>query len=108
MGAARLGGSVNTQSGLQQGIEVPANATLELWVRVEGSETNGADVLHIQMSTGRSYQTLATVSSSSPRGAWQLVNVPLSAYEGTRTLQLLAINDGTAATTFYVDDVVVR
>jgi hypothetical protein len=107
-GAARLGGSVNTQHGLQQGIVVPAGATLELWVWVDGAETNGNDALLIQMGTGRSYQTLAQVSSSSTHGTWQQVSVPLTDYEGSRTLQLLANNDGSTATTFFIDDVVVR
>ena len=106
--AARLGGAVNSGHGLQQGIDVPAGATLELWVWVEGSETNGNDTLLIQMGLGRSYTTVAAVSSSSPHGRWQQVSVPLTDFGGSRTLQLLASNDGSVPTTFFVDDVAVR
>ena len=105
-GAARLGGGVSISSGLTQGITVPTGGRLEAWVRVDGLDTGAGDSLVVQVGSGRSHATVATVTAGMAHGSFLPVSADLSAYAGqTLNLRFLAFNDATMPTTFYVDDV---
>lgn len=105
-GAARLGGTLSSFSGILQSVTVPADGQLEAWVRVEGNDTSAADTLQVQIGVGRTLTTVATVTSAAAHGTYLRLTADLSAYEGqTVNVRFLASNDATNPTTFYVDDV---
>ncbi|CAN5742439.1 hypothetical protein BH20ACT2_BH20ACT2_09970 [soil metagenome] len=107
-GAARLAAANSATSGVQQGLTVPTDATLDLWVHVSGADTTTADTLTVELGSGRTYTTVATATAADPHDTWLHLTTDLAGYGGqTTNLRILATNNTTDPTTFTIDDVVV-
>jgi hypothetical protein len=105
-------GSNNCSDSMYQNVAVPAGTTsaaFSAYVYVTTQETSHAyDYLRIQVrsTSGSVLKTIATYSDGSTTGSWLHVTSDLSAYAGqTVQLALVATNDASYPTSFYVDDV---
>lgn len=111
---ARLGGTGKAGvTGIAQAVWVPAGrrATYSFWVRTTTDEPGGnvSDRLQAQVLSRGSTVVLATVTNADADPAWVRRTVDLSGYAGRWvTVRFVGLEDNGAATTFLVDDVVLR
>lgn len=105
--AAMLGGEVNRTDLMTQTLAIPQGkepVALSFWARMDTEDASlyNEDWLYASVN-GDVVQDLLTTS---PAGTWQHHTVSLTDYAGeTVSLVFYAQNDGSAPTTFYLDDV---
>ncbi len=97
---------------LRQTVTIPStatSATLKFYLRVvtaETTTTTAYDTLKVQILTGSGTTTLATYSNLNASSSYSLKTFDLSAYKGkTVTVKFLGREDGSKATSFYIDNV---
>jgi hypothetical protein len=110
--SAWLCGNNGCSDSMYQTVTVPAGTTsaaFSCYVYVTTQETSHAyDYLRIQVrsTSGSVLRTIATYSDGSTTGTWLHATADLSAYAGQSVqLALVATNDASYPTSFYVDDV---
>lgn len=113
--AEMLGFGKSKTEYLEQRVTVPSNGTLSFYLRVGTDETTTSsqyDKLKVEVRTtygSTVLKTLATYSNLDASSSYSLKTLDLSAYAGkTITLRFNASEDSMNATTFFIDDVVVR
>jgi subtilisin family serine protease len=96
---------------LQQAVAIPVDAcsaTLELWlwiVTAEGSAARDTLTVTVRDASGNLLRTLATYSNRDASSGYQRRSFDLGAFKGqTVRLQLHAVENGSRATSFLVDD----
>jgi hypothetical protein len=114
-GYVELGRINSATSSIEQLITVPASApSLSFWMYITTTETTTSvqnDQLFVEVlsSSGTLLGTLATYSNLNRGTQYTLRSFSLSAYAGQLVrLRFRAVNNGTLATTFRLDDVAVQ
>lgn len=97
---------------LRQTVTIPStatSATLKFYLRVvtaETTTTTAYDKLKVQILTSSGTTTLATYSNLHASSSYSLKSFDLSSYRGkTITVRFLGQEDGSKATSFYIDNV---
>ena len=108
--AAWLGGQINTQAELFQGVAIPRAAgplRLAFWWRADAVREQPGDVLSVIVQHDPQADNLRDLRAVAPLGQWRYEEVDLSAYAGREVaVTFLAHNDDARPTTFWLDDVV--
>lgn len=103
----QAGGAVSTTQSATQQVTIPTGgASQTLTVRTYVSTTETGTTVDDRLNIQANGTTLKTLSNASTTGSWVTSTIDLSAYAGqTITLKFQAVNDASAPTTFFVDDV---
>jgi hypothetical protein len=102
--ALSLGGTNSATDTASQTIVVPDSGTLtwQTYVTTQETGTTAYDTLVVKLGA----TTVATLSNTSPAGAWFATSVPLAPFAGqTLPLSFTATNGAKLPTTFWIDDV---
>ena len=99
-------GTANTTS-VSQLVTIPAGARLSYYVHIDTLEAQGSPVFDT-MTVRAGSTVLQTLSNRNAASAYQLRTVDLSAYAGrTLTLSFTGVEDGSAASSFVLDDLAI-
>ncbi|MGL5406870.1 MAG: S8 family serine peptidase [Propionibacteriaceae bacterium] len=96
---------------LNQIVTVPRNGKLTYWVKVNTAETSSVvrDRLQVEIrqKSGSFFKTVDTITNRDATGDWVQRTIDLAGWDGTTfQIRFTASEDSSAATTFYLDDVV--
>ena len=108
--SAYMAGYNSGSDTLYQTITVPSNGQLSYWWYMSTAETGTTAYdyfrVRVQNTSGTTLATLRTWSNASAKNVWSQDTLSLAAYAGqTVRLQFSATTDGSAITSFFVDDV---